>query len=256
MMKDFVLLKQGDVRPWLSLVVPAKHEDAYLPQTLERFHEARLRHDLNFEVVVVLAAASRELISRCSRADTIVLELDRGTGTIARARNAGAFYSKGEILFHTDADVEVQQLDALLTRVRALMADSRVVAITCAIMPRPCEARPLDRAMHLFGNSIIRSAHACGVYLARGECQIVKRAEFEEVNGYREDITVGEDWDLFQRLSNSGGLVVFDHESVVLHSTRRFLRTGYLRTMLLYFREGLSLRLLNRSWLTEWQSIR
>lgn len=110
--------------------------------------------------------------------------------------------------------------------------------------------------MHRFINSIIRLSLLLHVNLARGECQVVRRSAFQAVGGYDETITVGEDWDLFKRLSREVGRLNFASSLRVFHSTRRFRAYGYSKTVFLYLREGLWLTLFHRSLLNEWESVR
>jgi hypothetical protein len=237
-----------------SFVIPAKAERAYLPQTLGRLSAARRTWDLDFDIIVVLT--DRAEASLCSDADTVLCEVDDpGTRSIARARNIGASQSGARLVMHTDADVHVPDLPGFLTRVHAEFADPRLSALTARIEPRPDESTRLDRVMHRVGNAVIRASHRVGPYFGRGECQVVRAADFWRASGYDEAVVVGEDWDLFKRLTR-GGRVAFLDDLCVLHSTRRFRRYGYFKTFGIYLREACALTLLKRSWLTEWEPVR
>ena len=91
--------------------------------------------------------------------------------------------------------------------------------------------------------------------MARGELQIVRKSAFEEVNGYNGDIVIGEDCDLFYRLRRIGKVKFFSNH-YVFHSTRRFKKYGYMKTFLIYIREGLYLVFKGRNYLTVWEEVR
>ncbi len=242
--------------PWMSIVIPAKDEEAYLATTLRALRRQQQQDDLSLEVVVVLAGGYERLPYGCADADTVVVETPTLGSTIARARNIGAHVSTGVVLFHTDADVEIPHLASVVSHVRRLMRSASVSAVGLRLLPKPSEARRVDDTMHVVGDWVIRTGRLVGVFLGRGECQIVRASTFDAVGGYREDIVVGEDWDLFQRIARAGSDIRYVRHLVVLHSTRRFRRDGYLKVVLQYAREGLSLVILKRSWLAEWTAVR
>ena len=129
------------------------------------------------------------------------------------------------------------------------------MAATAPIWVYPEEAQFSDKLYHTLMNGVIRLSFSLGVYLAKGECQLVRRSVFERIKGYNETIIAGEDCNLFYRLHKEGK-VAYLRRLKVYHSPRRFRQYGYLRVSLIYIREGLSLLFLRRSYVEEWKPIR
>jgi predicted glycosyltransferase involved in capsule biosynthesis len=91
--------------------------------------------------------------------------------------------------------------------------------------------------------------------MGRGECQVVKRKTFEQIGGYNESIAAGEDYELFLRLEKTGK-IRFVREVTVFESPRRFRKYGYLSISLLWFINGVSVLLFDRSVTDEWKPVR
>ena len=91
--------------------------------------------------------------------------------------------------------------------------------------------------------------------MGRGECQIIKRSTFLNVNGYNEKIVAGEDFDLYRRIAKFGRIKFLD-EFVVFESPRRFRQEGYASTLTKWFLNSVSVLLLGKSYSKEWKPIR
>jgi glycosyltransferase involved in cell wall biosynthesis len=244
-----------DSPPWMTIVIPARNEVGYLARTLRWLDLQRQREALDIEIVVVDGASTDDTLREAALADRLLRQDRTEISTIASARNMGSRASAAEMLLHTDADVYIPRLGALILALRSSFADPTVVAATTRIEPYPWEARLRDRIAHGIANRIIQWFASHGGWLGRGECQVVRRATFEAIGGYDDMIVVGEDSDLFHRLAKRGK-VVYLRKHVVFHSTRRFRAIGYTRFLLLNAREAVSLLLRGRSVLDEWEIIR
>ncbi len=246
---------QAQLSPELSIVIPAKDEELYLESTLLHWCAVRRDHGLDFTIVVVDGGSCDNTAQAGRLADLFILDSRLAEESIAHGRNIGARSSKSKFIFHTDADVVVPDMLGLLTEADLQFTDPRVVAVTTRILPHPSEARRLDRIAHFVMNASIRAALPAGAFLARGECQIVRRTAFEEVGGYNGRIALGEDCDLFRRL-HKVGRIRYLRQSCVYHSVRRFKRWGYLRVLAVFAREVLWLVVLRRPRLQEWKPVR
>jgi glycosyltransferase involved in cell wall biosynthesis len=101
--------RQRGRTPTISVVIPARNEGDRVEQTLESLVHARSAPDVPAEAIVVDDASDDELRPRVRDIDGLrvrLVRLDERVG-VPRARNAGAEAARGEILFITDAHVEV-----------------------------------------------------------------------------------------------------------------------------------------------------
>ena len=179
-----------------------------------------------------------------------------GKQNIAIGCNLGAAQARGPLLFRIDADVWLPQKELFFEKIfQKFEKNPGMVGATVPIWVYPKEERIADRLFHFFMNGVIRLSFVFKIPLAKGECQLVRRAAFEQVGGYDERLTAGEDCNLFYRLQ-SIGKVRFLSGLVVHHSPRRFRHYGYWRIMLIYLREGVWMALGKKSFLEEWKPVR
>ncbi len=239
----------------LSFVIPARNEGGYIGDSLLNLATLRSRYDLDFDIIVVDGGSSDDTVLNCHLADKLIQDSVLARRSIAHGRNIGSQHSQAELLFHTDADVIVPDLQLLLPELQRVFSLPNVVAATTRILPYPWDCKPIDRLMHSLINRIIQLAIPLGALLGRGECQIVRRSVFEQVGGYNGRIIVGEDCDLFHRLSRHGR-IIYMSDFCVYHSSRRFRSYGYLKTFLIYLREAIWLMLRRKSFLSEWEVVR
>lgn len=242
----------------LSIIIPTKNEGKYIGQTIGQF-EAYLEK-YNLEIIISdadsrdeTAAEVRHWQEKCG--ERIKFVPGPAKQNIAIGRNLGAAQATGELLFHSDADVRIPDKDRFFQTVFSKFEDRDIVAATVPIWVYPEESGLPDLLYHILMNSVIRLSFMVGVYLAKGECQLVRRTVFEKINGYNETIVAGEDCNLFFRLHKEGRMGYF-YRLAVHHSPRRFREYGYIRLSLIYLREGLSLLFLRKSYMKEWTPVR
>ena len=244
--------------PLLSIVIPTKNEGQYIGRTLAQF--AGYLEKYHLEIIVSDANSTDGTVDIVQRyqAETmgrIRLVQRAGKQNIAIGRNFGAAHATGDLLFHTDADVHIPHPDRFFQAVLARFEQPDVVAATVPIWVYKTESKINDRLYHLFMNSVIRLSFTAGVYLAKGECQLIRCPVFQKIGGYNERLVAGEDCNLFYRLHKEGHLA-FLHRVCVHHSPRRFRQYGYVQVSWIYLREGLSLLFRGRSYAKEWTPVR
>lgn len=242
----------------LSIVIPTKNEGKYIGRTIGQFEAYLEKYQLE---IIISDADSRDETAREVQAwqakfgNRVKLVTGPAKQNIAIGRNLGAAQASGDLLFHTDADVRIPQMDKFFQTVFSRFENEKMVAATVPIWVYPEESGLPDTLYHILMNSVIRLSFMVGVYLAKGECQLVRRDVFERIMGYNETIVAGEDCNLFYRLHKEGRIGYF-YRLAVHHSPRRFREYGYLRLSLIYLREGLSLLFLRRSYMKEWTPVR
>ena len=244
-----------------SIVIPTRNEAAYIGETLAQFEEYLDQYELE---IIVSDANSTDGTDRIVRNLADSLNTDRirliqsnkdEKQNIAMGRNLGASIASGAILIHMDADVRLPDVPEFFERIQSRFETPKVVAATGPLWVYPEEVRLIDRLYHLLMNATIRASFPFGLYLAKGECQIVRQSVFEKIGGYNERIVAGEDCNLFYRLHKQGK-VAYMHRLKIYHSPRRFREYGYFRLTLIYLREGFSLLFFRKSYSEEWRPVR
>lgn len=242
----------------LSIIIPCRNEAKYIAATLNQFEKLLDRH--NIEIVVSDANSTdgtAEIVEEYANRfpGRIKLAQKPGKQNIAIGRNYGASQATGDILFHTDADVRIPDPERFFPKVIQAFENPKVVAATVPIWVYPEEAGWTDRLYHILMNATIRLSFSVGLYLAKGECQLVRKEVFERIGGYSEHLVAGEDCNLFYRLHKEGR-IAYLYRLSVHHSPRRFRQYGYIRLTLIYLREGLWMLLGRRSYVKEWKAVR
>ena len=245
-------------RPSLSIIIPTKNEGRYIGCTLAQFEPYWERYNLE---IIVSDANSTDNTADIVRAyatqsgGRVKLAQSIGKQNIAIGRNLGAAQAQADILLHTDADMRLPDPEIFFQKVLAKFEDPRIVAATVPLWVYPEESDLVDRLYHIFMNTTIRLSFLVGLYLAKGECQLVRRDTFRSIGGYNETLVAGEDCNLFYRL-HKVGRIAYLHRLSVHHSPRRFREYGYLKLSLIYLREGLWLLFRHRSYSQEWKPVR
>jgi glycosyltransferase involved in cell wall biosynthesis len=242
----------------VSIIIPCRNEAKYIAATLAQFEKLLEHH--NLEIIVSDANSTdgtaeivKEFATRYP--DRIKLAQKPGKQNIAIGRNFGASQATGEILFHTDADVRIPDPERFFPKIRQIFEQPNVVAATVPIWVYPEESGLSDKLYHILMNFIIRLSFTVRLYLAKGECQLVRREVFNRIHGYSEYLVAGEDCNLFYRLQKEGRIAYIFRLSVH-HSPRRFRQYGYIKLTLIYFREGLWMLFGRRSYVKEWEAVR
>ena len=117
------------IRPLLSLVIPAYNEAHRLPATLGQIRDRRSAWDFDFEIIVVVEPSTdgTHAIAEAARSglkELVVIgnDVHRGKGFAVRT---GVLRARGELIFFTDADLSTP-LDDLERALACLQADPAV----------------------------------------------------------------------------------------------------------------------------------
>jgi dolichyl-phosphate beta-glucosyltransferase len=114
----------NQIRPLLSLVIPAYNEAERLPATLERIQEHRRSWSFSNEIIVVVEpgedgtlALAESVAKSASQFAVLTHHEKRGKGFAVRS---GMLRARGDFVFFTDADLStpLEDLDASLQRFR------------------------------------------------------------------------------------------------------------------------------------------
>jgi glycosyltransferase involved in cell wall biosynthesis len=213
----------------ISVIVPAHNEERYLGETLKSIQRAKemlLKKDAVSTEIIVVDNDSTDSTSdvALSFGASVVKETKRN---VARVRNAGASFAKGNVLVFVDADTIVPA--ELLWRINQLMASP--ACFGGAVDTDYRAAKPVVQ-IYLQLWRILGKL----VGMAQGATQFCRREVFVSLPGYDESLYMGEDvdfhWRLKQFAKRQNGHVCFIEDIQVVPSTRRFDQWSFWRTLI------------------------
>ena len=200
----------------VSIVIPAKNEERYLPRLLKDLHQ-----QTHVPEQIILADAQSTDRTREIGAEhgCLIVEGDMpGPG-----RNAGAKISTGEILLFLDADVQIRNrffIEAALEEFNKQHFDLAAPDIHLIGGNRA------DKFGHDFYNFYVRLWGARWPH-APGFCTFIRRSLFEQIGGFDPSVILCEDHELAQRARKHGKFGILESVSIGV-TDRRLRRDGGL----------------------------
>jgi glycosyltransferase involved in cell wall biosynthesis len=207
----------------LSIVIPTKNEEKYLPVILGSIKKQTYK---DFEIIVPDAKSNdRTRIIAKKYGCKVVDGALPGPG-----RNRGAAKVKGKYILFLDADVSVPDdfLEKMITEFEQRSLD----IATCYASPISNKFK--DLLMFKLMNILF------GVFqyfspIASGWCILVKTNLHKKLNGFDETITLSEDVEYVRRAAKIAKFRVLRKPKIYV-STRRFEMEGRVRIIKKYFR--------------------
>ena len=209
--------------PKISVIVVAYMAQDVISDCIESLLKQTYSKE-KYEIIVVIDDSETFNVARkysSSNAPQIKIEYRTKRGNIPSARNAGIYLSKGEVIAFTDSDCVVherwlEQLGEKLERFSTLVGVGGAV--------RPFSLDPISRALALL-NMVSWSGgeESLKKQLATSNAAY-RRDVLTEVGGFDEGASVGEDVDLYRRVTQQGYHVLYDPGIIVYHKHRMRLR--------------------------------
>lgn len=207
----------------LSIVIPTKNEDEYLPTLLSSIKKQ------TFQPLEVIVADADSDDSTREIAQKFGAKVVKG-GMPGSGRNNGAKVSKGDYIFFLDADVELDD-KYFLEKAISEMIERELDIATADV--RPIGGNKYDVFSHKVYNVYVRLFGNFRPH-APGFCIFVKRTLHEKINGFDESVIFAEDQDYTIR-GNKAGKFGFLSNVVISVSIRRQERDGRLNMGIKYF---------------------
>ena len=211
----------------LSIIIPAYNEEKLLPETLSRIRLSMERLANECELIVVDNESTDQTRRIAESFGAIVItESIKNIGAI---RNTGAKTANGGVFIFFDADTFIPL--NLLTVIDEKMRDPKCFGGAVEVDYGDFERwwlRFMKSAWKFWGPVF---------NMKQGAAQFFKRPVFEKIGGYDERIFLGEDIDIYWRLTkyakqNDGTLSFIENPKVVT-SPRRFDKMSLWDTMVL-----------------------
>lgn len=239
-----------------SIVIPTLNEEKLLPGLLKQLKDPQLTADFDLEIIVSDGGSKDNTLKiALDYADIITVHEGEKYQSIAEGRNKGARFATGDILFFLNGDIRIEDPVKLFNFVKNNFENSNYLAMTVFVNVFPEQTKILDKIFHYCYNHYFQWLNNIGIGMGRGECQIIRREIFNEVNGYNEDFIAGEDFDLFRRIRRLGN-ILYTGNVRVFESPRRFRQKGYFAVTWMWTKNGISVLLKNKSISKIWEQIR
>lgn len=217
----------------ISVCITTKNEERYIESCLKSI--LNQTYDGKEEIIVADSNSNDKTVEIAEKyADKIIVK----DSTIAQGRNLAAKHAKGNILCFVDADVILSKnwFDTLIPH----LCNAKIVVAYGDLYPveKKLKAWIIYLSQEI-SNKIGRAIKKPN-YAKMGSAVLIKRKVFEKIGGFKEDMTLGEDFDISLRLSKHGRLK-FERKAKAYVSMRRFERSGYWKIMFTWFKNALPL---------------
>lgn len=239
----------------ISVIIPTLNEEKLLPKLLDQLNDQKLRSKYGYEIIISDGGSKdRTLEIARNYTDKIVVHQDKRRQKISEGKNAGFKISEGEILIFICADCRIENPEMFFDYVLNFK-NSKFLAATFWFDVFPEEKKWSDYIFHTFFNWLIKLLNFIGNGMGRGECQVIKREVFEKIGGYNEELTAGEDYDLYTRIRRLGKIDV-NFKIKIFESPRRYRKYGYIKILLMWFRNSLRVFNILKTQVEEWKEVR
>lgn len=210
-----------------SIIVPAFNEEKYLGATLEKISSALSTISNQSEIIVVDNESTDQTAAIAEQFGGLVVS--ESVHNIAAVRNTGAKAADGDVLIFIDADTLVPH--ELFQQITKIMQDKKCFGGAVSVDYGEFQRKWMDYYMFAwkFWETFFN--------MKQGAAQFCRKAVFEKLNGYDEDIFVGEDIEFYWRLTKfakqNGGHLFFVKQPRVKTSPRRLDKIPFLKTFVL-----------------------
>ncbi|MDD3006383.1 MAG: glycosyltransferase [Candidatus Pacebacteria bacterium] len=202
----------------LSIVIPTKNEEKYLPKLLKSIGKQTF---CDYEIIVADNAShdrTREIAANFN------CKIVQG-GLPAAGRNHGAEAATGDIILFLDADTELPDVDFLKNGLAEFEKKDLAMGVPIATT----KGNYLDHLFFRWWNYFVASSQFVKP-LAGGWCIFVKRNLHQQLGGFDEKLMLGEDSDYAQRGVKLGKFRFMSNAKVQV-SPRRLKKEGYLKVL-------------------------
>ncbi len=250
--------KDVRVNTKLSLIIPVLQEEKILDKHLKALIEYKKKY--NFEIIVSDGGSTDNTVEIARKyADRVVVHEESRRQTIAEGRNRGAELADADVLVFLNGDSIPVDFDVFFTTIIQFASQegkyAKYGALACEVGSFPEEELLKDKIFYKIHNNYVAFLNFIGLGMGRGECQIVRKDIFEKAGKYNDKIVAGEDFDLYRRIAKVAK-IKYDKNIAVHESPRRFRKYGYIRTIVFWLVNSLSVWWFGKSYSDEWEAIR
>ena len=206
----------------LSIVIPTKNEEEYLPKLLESIR----RQTVQPTEIIVADAHSTDHTREIAKSFGAKI-IDGGMPSVGR--NLGAKQANGDLILFLDADVELRDPTFLEKSIKEFN-DRCLGLATCDVFP--LSDAYIDHFLHKAYNKYVRAWGSLFPH-APGFCMLVKREGHNKISGFDELVVFCEDHDYARRFKRVGRFGFLKSTKIPV-SIRRLDRDGRLQIAIKY----------------------
>ena len=210
----------------LSVIIPTLNEGKYITSTLQSLAEQSYK---NFEIIVKDGLSTDNTVNIANEyADLVISKKDVSIGD---ARNQGARYAKGDVLVFMDADTTLGKNALELVAEDFNLYD--IVLLLPKFAPREEDMRVLPRIKKQVSRFLVGFENYWRKYVDKfcgGMCMPVYSSTFKRIGGFDRRLRCSEDIEISYRLRKVGE-VLNDYRVKAYFSIRRFILSGYIKTL-------------------------
>jgi glycosyltransferase involved in cell wall biosynthesis len=240
----------------LSFIIPTLQEELVIEKILKNL---RTITAFDYEIIVSDGGSLDKTLDIAKKyTDKIVENRTGERQTIAIGRNQGAKVASGDFLIFLDADVYIPEPDKFLSRaLEDFKTNPDLLGLSGWVRVFPEMETWADYFgyvmvsdwMFYIQNNILGHGATCG------EFQMIKADVFRKLGGYKEHFTIGEDKDLFYRISKTGRTKT-DPKLLIYHTGRRPHKIGWPKLLWEWSTNSLHATVFDKSHSKEWEVIR
>jgi glycosyltransferase involved in cell wall biosynthesis len=235
----------------LSIIIPTLNEERYLGAMLENIRAKLTSYE--YEIIVSDGGSWDKTLEIAKKYAITLKYEDVERKTISWQRNRGAQIARGNFLVFMDTSVNILEPNSFFRQALARFEkDPKLVALAPKIRIFPNKETFADVFFGAFFNYIFwLENNVLGIGAAPGKFQIIRADAFRKVGGYREDLVVAEDLDIFARLAKIGHTRIALNLTVY-HSGRRIHTVGWLKLIWLWTKNFFSYTFFGYSITKDW----
>lgn len=239
----------------ISIIIPTLNEEKLICQTLKQF-DSNIKKKFGLEIIVSDGGSSDSTLEIAKNyADKIVEHNSKNRQNIACGRNRGASVSNGDVLIFLNADTMIDDVESFFNFITDEIAKDSIAAIACPVKVFKDEESNKDKVFHFLYNNYVRFLNKYIMGMGRGECHILNKNSFITLGGYNENLSAGEDFELYKRLRKQGK-IIFLKKLVIYESPRRYRKFGYKKVFWDWARNSISITLFGKSISKNWEAVR
>ncbi|MBN1300256.1 MAG: glycosyltransferase [Melioribacteraceae bacterium] len=239
-----------------SIIIPTLNEENLLPNLLGQIVSDKLKAKYDYEIIVSDGGSNDYTVEYALKyCDKVVVHKEKCKQNISEGRNKGAEVAEGEWLIFLNGDVIISDVDLFFRLLTELSSDNKYAGITLKVDVEDKEKTMSDKIFLTFYDYYFHFLNIVGVGMGRGECLILSKNSFKELNGFNSNLAAGEDFDLFKRLRRKGK-IYYSHKLCVYESPRRYRKYGHLKIFFTWLANSIFVIFKNKSLSKEWEEVR